>query len=121
VTVEELITPEIFGLPATATRSSSSTESPVSPEPPMSVLSSSPAPEPVQSPIEQDKVGVRFDPECKKPVEPVVVPKVTVEMASPVRVKKADALRRDDSVPPPFQAEEIELACGKMESKSQPK
>jgi hypothetical protein len=127
VTVEELITPEVFGLPSVAKSSSSSDSAPQSPTSPTVVQKSpvaasrkSDPPSPSkrqQAPVketEEDKPqqGVRFEPGCKKSPEPQL-PFITVDLPSPVRLLK-DKLQKDDSVPPPFQAEETELACGNL-------
>lgn len=112
ITVEELITPEILGLPlspsADSPKQQQNFQEPVVAHP-QSV-----------DPIEINQEPSAIDEECKSPTvrfvpspDPPVtpVPEINIELASPVSPSGDEDA---DRIPPPFQEEEVEVACGKF-------
>ncbi|OXA57263.1 Ubiquitin carboxyl-terminal hydrolase CYLD [Folsomia candida] len=110
ITVEELITPEILGLPlspsADSPKQQQNFQEPVVAHP-QSV-----------DPIEINQEPSAIDEECKSPTvrfvpspDPPVtpVPEINIELASPVSPSGDEDA---DRIPPPFQEEEVEVACG---------
>jgi hypothetical protein len=107
VTVEELLTSEIFSTPT----------SPVTTPVVVEALSF-PIYQNQQEILEEENEKVILEDDCKSPTvrfssSPEPPPLINVDLSSPILgLPPIDEDDDDDRIPPPFQEEEIELACG---------